>query len=72
MRDRDILLTELGSQIHALIVESRAFATQAAESMQPAVSGSAFAALQWMHAFGPDKASRIADGSPWTGASSAA
>ncbi|CDM62544.1 MarR family winged helix-turn-helix transcriptional regulator (plasmid) [Rhizobium sp. T1470] len=61
MMRREIVVRALGAELSALITASRAVTTEAANSLQPGVSGSAFQILQWLHSFGPTKASGIAD-----------
>jgi DNA-binding MarR family transcriptional regulator len=58
---RETIVRELGVELSALISASRAVMAEAAESFQPPISGSAFHVLQWLHSFGPAKASRVAD-----------
>jgi DNA-binding MarR family transcriptional regulator len=58
---REAIVRELGAELNALISASRAVMAGAAESFQPPISGSAFQVLQWLHSFGPAKASRIAN-----------
>jgi DNA-binding MarR family transcriptional regulator len=58
---REAIVRELGAELNALISASRAVMAEAAESFRPPISGSAFHVVQWLHSFGPAKASRIAD-----------
>lgn len=58
---REIIVRELGAELGALIAASRAVTSEAAESLGPGVSASAFQMLQWLHSFGPTKASGIAE-----------
>jgi DNA-binding MarR family transcriptional regulator len=60
-KPRETMVRELGAELSALITASRAVTSEAAENLQPGVSGAAFQILQWLHSFGPTKASGIAD-----------
>ncbi len=58
---RDIITRELGTELNALIMASRAVMAEAVACFQPPISSSAFQVLHWLHSFGPANASRIAE-----------
>jgi DNA-binding MarR family transcriptional regulator len=58
MKEHRIL--SLGAQLSALMVASRALTAEAAANFQPALQPAAFHIAQWLHAFGPAKASQVA------------
>lgn len=58
---RDIITQELGTELNALIIASRAVMAETVACFQPPISGSAFQVLQWLNAFGPANAGRIAE-----------
>ena len=58
---RDAMLRGLGVELNKLLTASRAVAFETAASLDPRISASAIQILQWLHAFGPTKASALAE-----------
>lgn len=58
---REQALLELGTQLNALLSSARAFTAEAAADFTPAVSGASFQVLQWLHAVGATRSTRVAE-----------
>lgn len=58
---REQLILSLGEQLSALISASRALTATAAATFQPDMQPAAFHVAQWLCAFGPAKASKVAE-----------
>lgn len=54
-------MLELGQQLHALLSSARAHTADVSGCVDPALSSTSFQILQWLHAFGPSRAMRIAE-----------
>jgi len=58
---RDTLIRDLGAELRKLMASARAVALEAAGGVHPEISSAGFQILQWLSAFGPTKASALAD-----------
>jgi DNA-binding MarR family transcriptional regulator len=61
MKGRRALLLDLGTELSKLMTAARVVAQDAADNLHPGISAGGFQILQWLHAFGPTKASAIAE-----------
>jgi len=61
LRGRRALLLDLGAELSKLMTAARVVAQDAADNLHPGISAGGFQILQWLHAFGPTKASAIAE-----------
>ncbi len=58
---RQALLLDLGAELSKLMTAARVVAQEAANNLHPGISAGGFQILQWLYAFGPTKASAIAE-----------
>ena len=61
MKGRRALLLDLGAELSKLMTAARVVAQDAADNLHPGISAGGFQILQWLCAFGPTKASAIAE-----------
>lgn len=59
---REAVVLALGEQLSALLSASRALTIETSAEFHPDLPSAAFHIARWLHAFGPAKASRIAEG----------
>lgn len=58
---REAVVLALGEQLSALLSASRALTIETSAEFHPNLPSAAFHIARWLHAFGPAKASRIAE-----------
>lgn len=59
--ERQALLLDLGGELAKLMTAARVVAQETADKLHPDMSAGGFQVLQWLYAYGPTKASAVAD-----------